>query len=383
MKEMIVTGEYNTAKIFAVDNDEVAVDYHTLAQVKMICDNKLFEGARIRLMPDLHAGKIGPIGLTIMFNKPAIIPGLIGPDIGCGVSTYKVFPKRKLTVSDFEKLDRVIRENIPAGFRSKPNTSFPVDQVQNNTTADINIDRVIASFATLGGGNHFIELGEYDGEYYLTIHSGSRSLGSMIDTYYRKEGQKILKARNEEVPYEMTYIEDDLFYQYLKDVRIADEFAMRNRTSIAYTICREMKWALAYHAGGSHNKVEPLYPVGEYKYILRKGAISTIDETMSIPVNMKDGIIITKGKWLEDWNYSCPHGSGRLVKRSDVKNITTVSEFKKDMIGIFSTSINASTLDESAIAYRRMNDILTGIEDFVDIIKIIKPVYSFKAGGRE
>ena len=198
MKEMLIEGKYATAKVFTVDNEEHAIDPHAVAQIKMICDDEISKDAKIRVMPDVHAGKVGPIGLTMKLTHDRIIPNLIGPDIGCGISVTKLDVKKKnLTASDFEKLDRVIRENITSGSRrhgDDKHFNLEVFSILNGLFVKIDTEKVKRSLCTLGGGNHFIEIDQdEEGNYYLVIHTGSRSLGPIINTYYNNEGQKALK----------------------------------------------------------------------------------------------------------------------------------------------------------------------------------------------
>ena len=250
MKEMLIEGKYAVAKVFTVDNEEHAIDPHAVAQIKMICDDEISKDAKIRVMPDVHAGKVGPIGLTMKLTHDRIIPNLIGPDIGCGISVTKLDVKKKnLTAADFEKLDRVIRENIQSGSRrhgDDKHFNLEVFSILNGLFVKIDTEKVKRSLCTLGGGNHFIEIDQdEEGNYYLVIHTGSRSLGPIINTYYNNEGQKAIKEKGIEVPYEMTYIEDTLYGKYINDVRMASMFATQNSISIDIEIDSKMKWRLS------------------------------------------------------------------------------------------------------------------------------------------
>ena len=382
MKEILIEGKYATAKVFAVDSDAHAIDQYAMAQIKMICDDEVSKDAKIRVMPDVHAGKVGPIGLTMKLAHDRIIPNLIGPDIGCGISVTKLdVKKKKLTASDFEQLDKVIRENIPSGNKrhgDDKHFNLEVFSILNGLFVKIDIEKVKRSLCTLGGGNHFIEIDQdEEGNYYLVIHTGSRSLGPIINTYYNNEGQKVLKEKGIEVPYEMTYIEDTLYGKYINDVRMASMFAAQNRLSIAIEIASRMKWRLSSMRDHPHNYFD------DREKILHKGSTTNFGSMVYIPVNMKDGIIYGKPVNNEDWNNSLPHGAGRLIKRSEVANSVTLSMFKKEMDGIYSTSVTRETLDESPFAYRRIDEIKEAVSEVIDVKGILKPVYNFKAGGNE
>lgn len=382
MKEILIEGKYATAKVFAVDSDAHAIDQYAMAQIKMICDDEVSKDAKIRVMPDVHAGKVGPIGLTMKLAHDRIIPNLIGPDIGCGISVTKLdVKKKKLTASDFEQLDKVIRENIPSGNKrhgDDKHFNLEVFSILNGLFVKIDTEKVKRSLCTLGGGNHFIEIDQdEEGNYYLVIHTGSRSLGPIINTYYNNEGQKVLKEKGIEVPYEMTYIEDTLYGKYINDVRMASMFAAQNRLSIAIEIASRMKWRLSSMRDHPHNYFD------DREKILHKGSTTNFGSMVYIPVNMKDGIIYGKPVNNEDWNNSLPHGAGRLIKRSEVANSVTLSMFKKEMDGIYSTSVTRETLDESPFAYRRIDEIKEAVSEVIDAKGILKPVYNFKAGGNE
>ena len=382
MKEILIEGKYATAKVFAVDSDTDAIDQYAMAQIKMICDDEVSKDAKIRVMPDVHAGKVGPIGLTMKLTHDRIIPNLIGPDIGCGISVTKLdIRKKKLTASDFEQLDKAIRENIPSGNkRHGDDRHFDpgIYHILNRLSLNIDVEKVKRSYCTLGGGNHFIEIDQdEEGNYYLVIHTGSRSLGPMINTYYNNEGQKVLKEKGIDVPYEMTYVEGDLYTKYIRDVRLASSFAAQNRVAIAVEIATRMKWKMSSMKDHPHNYFDIV------DNVIHKGSTANIGSMVYIPVNMKDGIIYGKPVDNEDWNNSLPHGAGRLIKRSEVANSVTLSMFKKEMDGIYSTSVSRETLDESPFAYRRINEIKEAVSEVINVKGILKPVYNFKAGGDE
>ena len=247
--------------------------------------------------------------------------------------------------------------------------------------ATVNKKKAVENLGTLGYGNHYIEIDtDSNKNYYVGVHSGSRHLGQEIVEYYLTAGQEELRARGENVSYELTYLTGNLMLEYLKDLRIAQKYAFLNRQIMLEEIIKGMKWKIIEIIDCPHNYIDF---TGE-KAILRKGAISAREgETVIIPINMRDGVIIGKGKGNADWNFSAPHGSGRILKRTEVKNHHTLSEFKTAMKGIYSTSISKETLDESPFAYRKLEDVADAIADTVEIEKNLRPVYNFKAGSME
>ena len=317
-----IKGKYAEAKVFTEDIEQYAQE-----QIRMICDNQISVGSKIRIMPDVHPGKVGPIGLTKTLDN-RIIPNLLGVDIGCRVAVVKLENKK----IEYQKLDTVIRENIPSGtkIRNKPLINFNTDELYCAKHVDSN--KANLSLGTLGGGNHFIEIGQdSDGYFWLIIHTGSRHLGVEVTNYYVSEGAKLLKEKGKTVPYEMTYLEGDLMQQYLHDVKIVQMFALANISTIYGTISKCMKFKVDTSIGNPHNYIETY----DKEIILRKGAISARKgENVIIPLNMRDGVILGKCLGNPDWNYSAPHGAGRLYSRSEVKNHFTVSAFKKEMKGI-------------------------------------------------
>ena len=323
----IVEGAYASAKIFT-DN----VEDYALAQIQMLCDNAAFKESKIRIMPDVHPGKVGTIGFTARIachgegmtkRSVRILPNVVGVDIGCGV-TLATIKQRKV---EFQKLDKVIREGVPSGtqIRKKPhrfvaNFDSQVGDVEDGVNLlelhcveHVNLEKAELSIGTLGGGNHFIELdkGE-EGTLYVAIHSGSRRLGGEVTEYYLSEGQKVLKKKGLSVPYELTYLEDALLEAYLHDVEVVQRFAKWNRAAILDELARGMKWKVEECFSVSHNYIECC----EGEVILRKGEISARKgEPVVIPINMRDGILLGEGRGNEDWNYSAPHGAGRKIKR--------------------------------------------------------------------
>lgn len=344
----VVTGAYSTAKIFT-DN----VEEYAIAQIQMICDNEASKDAKICIMPDVHPGKVGPIGLSMTVGE-RILPNLIGVDMGCGIFMVHIKEKR----AEYEKLDKVIRENVPSGtqIRKKPHylsEEFMFDRLK--CARHINPGKAILSMGTLGAGNHFIEVDKDEaGELYVAVHSGSRHLGVEVTEYYLREGQKYLKEKGQQVPYEMTWLEGALREAYLHDLFVVQEYAALNREVILSGILKGMKWKEKESISCIHNYIE----------------------------DAEDGIILGKGLGNAEWNYSAPHGSGRLLKRSDVENKYTVNDFKKSMKGIYCSCIRKDTLDESPFAYRGLEEIRSAISETVEIQKVIRPIYNFKAGGK-
>lgn len=366
-----VKGIYAEAKIFTDDVEDYAE-----AQVKMICDNEIAEGSTICMMPDIHPGKIAPIGLSMTVTDK-VIPQLLGVDIGCGMTCVKL----NRSNAEFQKLDRVIRENVPSGFAIRREPHHMAEEFSYeglHCIHHINRRKVERSLGTLGGGNHFIELDKGpDGGLHLVVHTGSRHLGEEVAEYYTKLANNCLKEQGKEIPYYMSYLEGGNKEAYLEDVRIIQRYAEWNRQIIVREILKGMKWKAVEQFSVAHNYLDDTG-------ILRKGSISALSgEKVIIPANMKDGIILGIGKGNVEWNYSAPHGSGRRLKREDVKNQYTVSEFKKEMKGIYSSCVGTDTLDEAPFAYRSIAEIAEQIKDTVAVTDILKPVYNFKAGSKK
>ena len=375
---ILVNGKYAEAQIMCKQEfDGSNVDEYALSQIQMICDNRAAEGSVIRVMPDVHPGKVGPIGLTMTVTD-RILPSLVGVDIGCGMLAVKLSKFR----NDFQKLDAVIRDNIPVGLniRKKVHNGAVFHLERLRCYKHIRNDKALLSIGTLGGGNHFIELDiDEKKEVYLIIHSGSRNLGREVAEYYMAAGQKLLKEHGkEDVPYEMTYLSGNLMEDYLNDLAVVQEYAALNRRIIAMDIMKGMKWKGKEEVSCIHNYVDF---AGDAP-VLRKGAISAAEnENVIIPINMKDGVILGKGKGNVMWNNSAPHGSGRILSRGEVTCSHTVSEFKASMKGIYSTCIGKDTLDEAPFAYRGVDYIKEAIEETVSIDKILKPIYNYKGGN--
>jgi len=348
-------------------------------------------------MPDAHAGKSAVIG-TAMTLHGRVRPSLLGPDIGCGIEA--VFLKDK--EADLEKLDRIIHENIPCGKNIRENTAESFDFSELICKNKLDTDRAEKSLGTLGGGNHFIELDRCEnGTLLLIIHSGSRSLGSGVAEYYeheafrymcKKERKKAKCAYYEErgeggfqrtsrkgkspvkIVRENAVLSGKLFEEYLHDIAIVQGFAEANRRIMAETICREMGFTIADRFSCVHNYVDTEH------MILRKGAISArMGERVIVPLNMRDGAVIGTGKGNPEWNFSAPHGAGRACARHEAKKAFTVEEYREQMAGIYTTTVQEGSLDECPMAYKPPERILPFLAETVEIEEIAKPIYNFKA----
>lgn len=369
-----VTGTYSSAKIFAGNIEEYAI-----SQIQMLCDNEVSQNSKMCIMPDVHPGKVGPVGLTMTVHD-RILPNLIGVDIGCGMTMVSLKDKR----IEGQKLDAIIRERIPAGFRIRIKPYYGSDEFDVSELTcrkHVNEEKALLSLGTLGGGNHFIEVDKAeDGQIYLLIHSGSRHLGVEVTEYFLREGQRYLKSQGVQVPYELTWLDGKLKEDYLHDLKMVQEYAALNRDVMISEIVKGMKWKVKDYYSCIHNYVQEK----DSSCILRKGAISAAaGEDVIIPINMRDGVILGKGLGNSEWNESAPHGSGRLLKRSEVGLQYTVSDFKKSMQGIYCSCIAKDTLDEAPFAYRGLEEIQKIIQETVEIKNVIRPVYNYKAGGNE
>ncbi len=374
-----INGIYTSADIFTTSDEATAIDDYAIHQLQMLCDNEISKNSKIKVMPDVHPGKVGTIGLTMTLGNK-LMPNLIGIDIGCGMTLTMVKGKTR----EFQKLDVIIRENVPSGFSTRRNMHYMAENIDLTKLfcyKHIYENKALLSLGTLGGGNHFIELDvDDDKNVYLVVHSGSRHLGKEVTEYYLTEGQKELKKKGFNIPYELTYLEGTLLENYLHDLEIVQEFATLNREIITNEIVKGMKWKSIDSYSCIHNYVDFNYDTP----ILRKGAISARqNEPVIIPINMRDGIILGTGLGNPTWNYSAPHGAGRIMKREDIKANFTVSSFKTAMKGIYSSCISKDTLDEAPFAYRSIDAIREAIADTVAVDKIIRPLYNYKAGNNQ
>ncbi len=394
-----IDGKYNQALCFTA-----ALEGSAEAQIRTLCDQKEFADCRIRIMPDVHSGKGCTIG-TAMTITDKVVPGMVGVDIGCGMETVKLGEKQ----IDFEKLDQAIRTQIPSGFevRTSPHPlSSAVNLQELRCLREINRSRALHSIGTLGGGNHFIEIDQSEsGSYYLVVHSGSRQLGCQVADYYQEEGFKALcgnskqqiaqlieelkdqgrfqeiqtqiaavRERNHaDLPQELAYVEGQLLEDYIHDMKIVQQYAVLNRRAMVEVILKEMGFTALECFTTIHNYIDT------DEMILRKGAVSAkLGEKLLIPINMRDGSLICVGKGNPDWNYSAPHGAGRLMSRAAAFRRLSMEEYEKAMSGIFSSCVVPKTLDESPMAYKNMADILAQITPTVQVVEQIRPVYNFK-----
>ena len=399
-----VNGKFNQAKIFTD-----VVDQASIAQVIELCNQEFAAGSRIRLMPDIHAGAGCTIGTTMTITNK-VVPNLVGVDIGCGMETTRIREDHL----ELQKLDELIYEKIPSGFDIRTKAHRYLDQIDLEELCcarHVDILRAEKSIGTLGGGNHFIEVDrDDDGHLYVVIHSGSRHLGVEVAKYYQEEGYKALNRADDgeiqqlitelkaagrqkdiqkelkrlknlkrtTVPRQLAYVEGMLFEQYIHDMKLVQRFAELNRQAMMDEIVKGMKLHVEEQFTTIHNYIDT------DAMILRKGAVSArAGETLLIPINMRDGSLLCVGKGNEDWNCSAPHGAGRLMSRAEAKQSFTVSEFKKQMAEVYTTSVSKATLDECPMAYKGMEDILNNIEPTAEVTKIIKPIYNFKAGDED
>lgn len=395
-------GKYNEAKIFTDVVDEASI-----SQVLLLLNQEFVSGSKIRLMPDIHAGAGCTIGTTMTVTDK-IVPNLVGVDIGCGMETIRI----KESHIELQKLDKLIYEKIPSGFNVREKTHRYYEEINLEDLFCIkHIDprRAEKSLGTLGGGNHFIEANkDSEGKIYIVVHSGSRHLGLEVANYYQEEGYKLLNGsakkdidnliadlksqgreweiqkaiaalkntKRTDIPKQLAYVSGELFEQYIHDMKIVQRYAELNRQAMMDEIIKGMKIHVTEQFTTIHNYIDT------NAMILRKGAVSAKEgEKLLIPINMRDGSLICAGKGNDDWNQSAPHGAGRLMSRSAAKESFTVSEFKQQMNGIYTTSVNRDTLDECPMVYKGMSDIVDNIGDTVDVIQVIRPIYNFKAGG--
>lgn len=394
---MELKGKFNSAIIYAK-----TVEQSALEQINNLLNQEFCEDSNIAIMPDTHAGAGCVIGFTQTI-KDKVVPNLVGVDIGCGMLVCKVAKEFKF---DLAKLDAIIHEHIPCG-RSLRSTAhcFLNEESLSRLHAEVNIERAKLSLGTLGGGNHFIELDVDDnGDHYIVIHSGSRHLGVEVAKYHQNKTiayHKIetrnsiiskLKAEHREqeiehalkdykcaIPNELAYLEGQDLKDYLDDMTITQQFAQLSREA--------MMEVIVAHMGITNDLIlDKFCTVHNYidmdDMVLRKGAISLKkDEVAIIPVNMRDGSLIVKGKGNTNWNCSGPHGAGRIMSRKEAHDKLSMDEFTETMKHVYTTCVNESTIDESPMAYKPMTEIVECIKDTCDIINTIKPVYNFKASA--
>lgn len=389
----------NEVKVFAETFEHEAYD-----QIKRLANFEAYHQQQIRVMPDAHAGKGCVVGTT-MTIADKITPNLVGVDIGCGMSWFEL--KNKENDFAYEFLDQVIRQTIPHGFgvHGRPVAIYK-SLSELKCKKHVDLDRAACSIGTLGGGNHFIELGisEKTGNLFLIIHSGSRKLGGDICKYYQDKAfqnvnemvkvknnlVKKLKAegRHKEIDVEMkklqkpaadkelAFLHGEDFHDYMHDMAIAQKFASANRETMAEIIISGLNLRVKERFETIHNYID------FKRMILRKGAVRAEEnELILIPINMRDGSLICRGKGNEDWNYSAPHGAGRLMSRTAAKANISMEEFKDSMKDIFSTSVVPETIDEAPHAYKPIEEIKRLITDTAEVVDTIRPLYNFKASN--
>ena len=402
----VINGKYNSAEIFTDHIEDTCRE-----QVKTLPDQEAFQDAKIRIMPDCHAGAGCVIGFTADLGDK-VIPNVVGVDIGCGMYTVML---GKVDI-DFKRFDDVVRNFVPYGGNVHPGRleHFPDIQTMKCYRQLRDTRKLERSLGTLGGGNHFIELDrDEDGNIYLVIHSGSRNLGKQVAEYYQelaiklhtgwdelfREEQRIIreykaagrrteiqgvlkelhrefKAKASDVPHELCYLTGEYTQDYLHDMKICQDFADRNRKLMAEIILENYGLKALDSFTTVHNYID------HDSNIIRKGAVSAKqDEPILIPINMRDGSLMCIGKGNPDWNYSAPHGAGRVYSRKDAKEKIRFEDYQRTMqeAGIYSTSVKPETIDESPMAYKGMEEIVANIEPTAKIVKVIKPVYNFKA----
>ena len=374
-------------------------EFEAYDQIKKLVNFEAYENAKVRIMPDAHAGKGCVVGTTITITDK-VTPNLVGVDIGCGMLTIKL----KNNEIDFAKLDQAIKNKIPCGFNIHEDIKKKFDFTNLRCQKYVDLKRATLSIGSLGGGNHFIEIGrsEKTNALYLIIHSGSRKLGGDTCKYYqdkafqnsnemckvvkntidklKSEGKEkeianeIKKIKKPVTDKELAFLTGNDFADYMNDMSIVQKFATINRETMAEIILKEAELQEAERFETIHNYID------FKRRILRKGAVSAENgETLLIPINMRDGSLLCVGKGNENWNYSAPHGAGRLMSRSKAKEAINMTDFTETMKHVYSTSVVTATLDEAPQAYKSIKEIKLAIIDTVDIIDTIKTIYNFKS----
>ena len=402
------------------------IEREAIGQINTLLEQPAFADCKVRIMPDVHAGAGCVIGFTADLGDK-VIPNIVGVDIGCGMFTVEIGRidtgingktdssiVNYVTDIDYEKLDNVIRTCIPSGRNVHEEINYMFPELKNLRCYNKlkNIDWLERSMGTLGGGNHFIEIDEgFEGRKYLVIHTGSRNLGKQVADYYQnlaveliigrdklayerdrliaeykdqgrsseiqdaiKELRNTWRKKTNDIPKELCYLTGKYRDDYIYDMKICQRFAKQNRLMIALKIMLSMGWYSIDLFETVHNYIDE-------SNMIRKGAISAKKgEKVLIPINMRDGSLLCVGKGNEDWNCSAPHGAGRIMSRSKARESISMESFRESMTGIYTTSVCESTIDESPMAYKSMNEIINNIKDTVDILDVLKPVYNFKAG---
>ena len=368
---MNITGKYNTA-IVMTDN----IEKSARSQIEQLCDQEIFKDSKIRIMPDCHTGKGCVIGFTANL-KNKVIPNLVGVDISCSISTYKL----DTTEIDFGKLDNFLKFQLPHSESVRKSVSNLVSDELREKVIEVGREiqsypelshRDLCSIGSLGSGNHFLEINrDSNGALWFSIHCGSRNFGHRICTYHQKRA-----ISNDTIPKELWYIEDEQMQMYCKHVKVAQEFATTNHKVILNEVCNEMGWNIVDRIFTNHNYIEFL---DNGEMLIRKGAISAKQgERVIIPMNMRDGSFIGIGKGNPEWNYSAPHGAGRVMTRTEARAKLNLADFKNAMRNVWSSCVHNRTIDEAPMVYKPMSDTRKYVSDSVKILDRIIPVYNFK-----
>jgi RNA-splicing ligase RtcB len=370
---MEITGKFTT-----IDLKSEIVEDSAFKQLLNIANQAVFTKAGIKIMPDVHAG----IGSVIGFTMPLtdfIIPNIVGVDISCGM-TSAFFNTDTI---DYSALDETIRNKIPHG----QNVQRGFDRVARKYFTDVealavlckkvgmDFDRACCSIGSLGSGNHFIEVGQSQtNEYCLTVHSGSRQLGMKVANYHQAKANRFIEECGVTgVDRELCYLVAEDMVEYINDCRLVKQYAEANRLTMIENIMTAMTWRTNRTVNCNHNEVG-------IDGFLRKGAISAREnESVIIPFNMRDGILFGKGKGNPDWNYSAPHGAGRVLSRNKAKELLSIDEFKDTMSSVWTSCVSPNTLDESPMAYKPVDEVIARLEETVEITEIVKPLYNFKS----
>lgn len=391
-----IEGKYNKAKIFTDNIDSLAI-----SQIIEMLNEEFIKDSKVRIMPDVHPGKGCTIGTTMTITDK-VVPNLVGVDISWGITTFNL---GKVDI-DFKLLDEFVRENIPHGHNVHNDEKEFKRLDDLRCVSHINKNRALRSIGSLGGGNHYIEIGkDDDNTLYLMIHSGSRYLGKQVAEYYQNLAYGLLKVKDDNLPLiiqklkaekrhskieetinkyrenkpkkvnkDLAYLTGNDLKDYLYDMDIVKEYASHNRLTMGLDILNFLELSPKETINTIHNYIDT------DTNILRKGAISAeLGEVVLIPINMRDGSILARGKGNPDWNFSAPHGAGRLFSRGQAKKQVSLEGFIETMKGVYSSSVREDTIDESPFAYKPMSEILENTKDTIDIISIIKPLYNFKA----
>lgn len=416
-----LNGKYTNAIVYTDLIEEEAI-----SQILGLCNHPVFKDAKIRVMPDVHAGAGCTIGTTIELKENKVIPNIVGVDIGCGVLTTVFKVKGNI---NFKELDNFIVSEIPNGCnvreRKHPKINSKVERYINEIVDELNFGNLeyhLNSVGSLGGGNHYIEIGKLNNDTYtLSVHCGSRNLGKKVCEYFQRKavdnvsGKKTLaieqkklierlkaEGRSKDIsseieslkeqynhlyygfPIELAYIEDEDFEDYIKNMKKCQAMAKNNRQLISEDILNFLNVEIIETFDTIHNYIEELSDSNGRKIIIRKGAISAKEgEKVAIPLNMKDGVVLAVGKGNSEWNCSAPHGAGRLLSRSKAKETVDMEKFKEDMKGINTWSVCSETIDEAPDVYKPADMIVKLIKDTVTIENIVKPIYNFKAHAPE